>query len=205
MNALGQDIVSFVSQTLKPGSDAVRDFTAFVITGDSSNFSVGANLMQLVLGIQEEEWDEIGMSIKQFQGMTQMIKFCPRPVVVAPYGMTLGGGCEMSMHAAARQPYAELYMGLVEAGVGLIPGGGGSKELALASVAAANSIRPDARGEGIEIFAALQKNFEMVAKASVSTSVAEAREFGYIQPGDLTTMNRERLVDRRRRTGARTG
>ena len=90
MNALGGDIVSFVSQTLKPGSDAVRDFQGFVISGDSSNFSVGANLMQLVLAIGEEEWDEIGMSVKQFQAMTQAIKFCSRPVVVAPYGMTLG-------------------------------------------------------------------------------------------------------------------
>ena len=194
MNALGGDIVSFVSQNLKPGSDAVRDFRGFVITGDSANFSVGANLMQLVLAIGEEEWDEIGTSVKQFQGMTQAIKFCPRPVVVAPYGMTLGGGCEMSLHAAARQPHAELYMGLVEAGVGLIPGGGGCKELALASVAAGNSIRPDARGESIEVFEALKKNFELVAKASVSTSVAEARDFGYIKPSDLTTMNRERLV-----------
>ncbi len=194
MNALGQDIVSFVTQTLKPGSDAVNNFSGFVITGDSANFSVGANLMQLVLAIQEEEWEEVGQSVKQFQGMTQSIKFCPRPVVVAPYGMTLGGGCEMSLHAAARQPYAELYMGLVEAGVGLIPGGGGCKELAIASVAAANSIRPDSRGEGVEIFAALQKNFELVAKATVSTSVADARAFGYIKPSDLTTMNRERLV-----------
>ena len=164
MNALGGDIISFVSQTLKPGSDAVRDFSAFVITGDSSNFSVGANLMQLVLGIQEEEWDEISTSIKQFQSMTQAIKFCARPVVVAPYGMTLGGGCEISLHAAARQPYSELYMGLVEDGVGLIPGGGGCKELALASVAAGNSIRPDARGESVEVFEALKKNFELVAK-----------------------------------------
>ncbi len=194
MNALGGDIVSLISQTLKPTSDLVRDFEAFVITGDSNNFSVGANLMQLVMGIQDEEWDEIGMSVKQFQAMTQAIKFCPRPVVVAPYGMCLGGGTEIALHAAARQPHAELYMGLVEAGVGLIPGGGGCKELAIASVAAGNSIRPDARGEGIEVFEALKKNFELVAKASVSTSVAEARAFGYIKPSDLTTMNRERLV-----------
>ena len=194
MNALGGDIVSMVSQTLRADSDAVKNFSAFVITGDSTNFSVGANLMQLVMAIQDEEWDEVGQSVKQFQNMTQAIKFCPRPVVVAPYGMCLGGGTEIALHGAARQPYAELYMGLVEAGVGLIPGGGGCKELCLASVEQANAIRPDGRGEGTELFAALSKNFELVAKASVSTSVAEARQFGYIKGSDLTTMNRERLL-----------
>ena len=121
MNALGGDIVSLITSTLKPTSEIVRDFRAFVITGDSANFSVGANLMQLLLGVQEEEWDEVELAVKQFQTMTQAIKFCPRPVVVAPYGMCLGGGVEISLHAAARQPHAELYMGLVEAGVGIDP------------------------------------------------------------------------------------
>ena len=80
--------------------------------------------------------------------MTQAIRFCPRPVVVAPYGMCLGGGVEISLHAAARQPHAELYMGLVETGVGLIPAGGGCKEMTIKSIEAGASIRPDARGEG---------------------------------------------------------
>jgi 3-hydroxyacyl-CoA dehydrogenase len=194
MNALGGDIVSFVSQVLKPTSDAVRDFNAFVITGDSANFSVGANLMQLLMSVQDEEWDEIELAVRQFQGMTQAIKFCPRPVVVAPYGMCLGGGVEMSLHAAARQPHAELYMGLVEAGVGLIPGGGGCKEMLLRTVEAGTSIRPDARGEGVEIFEALKKNFETIAKATVSTSASEARGLGFLRASDGITMNRERLV-----------
>ena len=194
MNALGGDIVSFISQNLKAGSEAVRDFEAFVITGDSANFSVGANLMALLLSVQEEEWDEIELAVKQFQGMTQAIKFCPRPVVVAPYGMCLGGGVEISLHAAARQPHAELYMGLVEAGVGLIPGGGGCKEMLLRTVEAGTSIRPDARGEGVEIFEALKKNFETIAKATVSTSAAEARGLGFLRPSDGITMNRDRLV-----------
>ena len=109
----------------------------FVISNDSDNFSVGANVMQLLLGIQEQDWDEIDMGIKAFQKMTQAIKFCPKPVVVAPFGMCLGGGCEISLHAAARQPHAELYMGLVETGVGLVPGGGGCKEMALRAIDAA--------------------------------------------------------------------
>ena len=165
MNALGEDIVSLITQTLKPGSAAVADFEAFVISGDSTNFSVGANLMQLLLGVQEEEWDEVDLMVRGFQNMTQAIKFCPRPVVVAPYGMCLGGGVEIAIHAAARQPHAELYLGLVETGVGLIPGGGGCKELTIRSVEAGNSIRPDGRGEGVETFEALKKNFETIAMA----------------------------------------
>src|ERR1700677_3267445 len=194
MNALGDDIVNLITQTLKPSSEIVNNFEAFVITGDSANFSVGANLMQLLLGIQEEEWDEVEMAVRAFQNMTQAIKFCPRPVVVAPYGMCLGGGVEIALHAAARQPHSELYMGLVEAGVWLIPGGGGCKEMTIRSVEAGSSIRPDARGEGVEIFEALKKNFETIAMAKVSTSAVEARSMGFFRPSDAITTNRERLL-----------
>jgi 3-hydroxyacyl-CoA dehydrogenase len=194
MNALGEDIVSLITQTLKPGSAAVADFEAFVISGDSTNFSVGANLMQLLLGVQEQEWDEVDLMVRGFQNMTQAIKFCPRPVVVAPYGMCLGGGVEIAIHAAARQAHAELYLGLVETGVGLIPGGGGCKELTIRSVEAGNSIRPDGRGEGVELFEALKKNFETIAMAKVSTSASEARGLGFLRPSDAITMNRDRLL-----------
>ena len=194
MNALGEDIVSLITQTLKPGSAAVAEFEAFVISGDGTNFSVGANLMQLLLGVQEEEWDEVDLMVRGFQNMTQAIKFCPRPVVVAPYGMCLGGGVEMAIHAAARQAHAELYLGLVETGVGLIPGGGGCKEMTIASVAAGNSIRPDGRGEGVETFEALKKNFETIAMAKVSTSASEARSLGFLRANDAVTMNRDRLL-----------
>jgi 3-hydroxyacyl-CoA dehydrogenase len=194
MNALGEDIVSLITQTLKPGSAAVADFDAFVISGDSTNFSVGANLMQLLLGVQEQEWDEVDLMVRGFQNMTQAIKFCPRPVVVAPYGMCLGGGVEIAIHAAARQPHAELYLGLVETGVGLIPGGGGCKEMTIRSVEAANSIRADGRGEGVELFEALKKNFETIAMAKVSTSASDARGLGFLGPSDAITMNRDRLL-----------
>ncbi len=201
MNALGGDIVSLLTQTLKPTSEAVANFEAFVVTGESANFSVGANLMQLLLALQEEEWDEVDLMVRGFQNMTQLIKFCPRPVVVAPFGMCLGGGVEICLHAAARQPHAELYMGLVEAGVGLIPGGGGCKEMTLRSVDAGSSLRPDARGEGsargddnLAVFEALKKNFETIAKATVSTSAAEARSLGFLQASDLVTPNRDRLL-----------
>lgn len=194
MNALGGDIVSFITKELNRESDTVAGFEAFVVSGDSTNFSVGANLMQLLLTIQDEEWDEVEMAIRAFQKMTQAIKFCPRPVVVAPYGMCLGGGVEMSLHAAARQPHAESYMGLVETGVGLIPGGGGCKEMLLRSIEAGTSIRRDARGESVEIFEATKKNFETIAKATVSTSAEEARALNFLCASDDITVNRDRLV-----------
>ncbi len=194
MNAIGGDIVSLITQSLKPGSEALAQFDAFVISNDSDNFSVGANVMQLLLGIQEQDWDEIDMGIKAFQKMTQTIKFCPKPVVTAPFGMCLGGGCEISLHSAARQPHAELYMGLVETGVGLVPGGGGCKEVALRAIDAAAALRDGERNESVELIAALRRGFENIAMAKVSTSAADARTLGYLSPSDSITMNRERVL-----------
>jgi 3-hydroxyacyl-CoA dehydrogenase len=193
MNALGGDIVQMVTQSLKSGGIGDQ-FESFVITGDASNFSVGANLMMLMLAIQEEEWDEVDMAIKQFQGMTQAIKFCSRPVVTAPFGMCLGGGTEISLHSAARQPHAELYMGLVEVGVGLLPGGGGCKEMLLRAVDNARAIRPDGRGESVELMEGMKRIFEIIGMAKVSTSAYEARDLGFLSDGDLISMNRERVL-----------
>jgi 3-hydroxyacyl-CoA dehydrogenase len=193
MNALGGDIVQMVTQTLKTGGIGDQ-FEGFVITGDSQNFSVGANLMMLMLAIQEEEWDEIDFAIKQFQGMTQAIKFCTRPVVTASFGMTLGGGCEINLHSAARQPHAETYMGLVEVGVGLLPGGGGCKEMLLRAIEKAHAVRPDGRGESVEMVEGMKRAFEIIGMAKVSTSASEARDLGFLSEGDLITMNRDRLL-----------
>src|SRR5208283_4340100 len=197
MNALGADIISLILQTLKPGGPG-DGFDAFVITNDAQNFSVGANLMLLLMGIQEEEWDDIDLGIRQFQGMTQAIKFSPKPVVSAPFGLSLGGGCEIPLHSAARQPHAELYMGLVEVGVGLLPGGGGCKEMLLRAVDSAASIRPDlpsnARGETVEVMEAMKKIFETIATAKVATSAEEARGLGFLSSSDRITMNRERVL-----------
>ncbi|HKF21622.1 MAG TPA: 3-hydroxyacyl-CoA dehydrogenase NAD-binding domain-containing protein [Candidatus Angelobacter sp.] len=193
MNALGGDIVQMVSQSLKTGGIGDQ-FDAFVITGDSANFSVGANLMLLMLAVQEEEWDEVDMAIKQFQGMTQAIKFCTRPVVTASFGMTLGGGCEINLHSAGRQPHAETYMGLVEVGVGLLPGGGGCKEMLLRALDNAKAVRPDGRAESVEVLEGLKRAFEIIGMAKVSTSANEARGLGFLSDGDLITMNRERLL-----------
>jgi 3-hydroxyacyl-CoA dehydrogenase len=193
MNTLGSDIVQFVSQTLKLGG-AGDNFEAFVITNDASNFSVGANLMLLLLSAQEEEWDDVDLAIRAFQGMTQAIKFSLKPVVIAPFGMTLGGGVEMSLHGAARQPHAELYMGLVEVGVGLLPGGGGCKEMLLRAIDCASTIRPGGRGESVELMEAMKRAFEAIAMAKVSTSAQEARGLGLLTASDRITMNRDRVV-----------
>jgi 3-hydroxyacyl-CoA dehydrogenase len=195
MNALGGDIVSFVRQTLRPESDHVRNFRGFVITNDATNFSAGANLVQLLLAAQDEEWDEIDLYIRAFQEMTQAIKFCPCPVVVAPFGLTLGGGCEVSLHGAARQPHLELYMGLVEAGVGLIPAGGGCKEMTLRAIEIATAAAPSAsRSDSVELHHAMRTIFENLALAKVSTSAYEARDLRLLRPSDSITMNRDRLL-----------
>ena len=200
-NAIGGDVVSFVYSVLNAGSDPVRDFSAFVISGDRDNFSVGANLLQLLLAAQEGEWEEVDGAIRAFQQMTAAIKFCPRPVVVAPFGMTLGGGAEMCLHAARRQPYAETYIGLVEAGVGLIPGGGGTKEMLLRAFDAAAAVAPpDPKdppsrfAQSGEMRAALRQSLETIAMAKVSTSAFEARNLGLMAPSDRVTLNRERLL-----------
>jgi 3-hydroxyacyl-CoA dehydrogenase len=193
MNSLGGDIVSLITQSLKPGGPG-DGFNAFVISNDADNFSVGANVMMLLMSVQEEEWDEVDLAIRQFQGMTQAIKFSAKPVVVAPFGLTLGGGTEISIHAAARQPHAELYMGLVEVGVGLLPGGGGCKEMLLRAVDSAAAIRPGGRGESVEMMEAMKKAFETIAMAKVSTSAQEARGLGFLKESDNITMNRERVL-----------
>jgi 3-hydroxyacyl-CoA dehydrogenase len=200
-NAIGGDVLQMISAVLNPGSDAVRDFAGFVISGDRDNFSVGANLMQLLMLAQEGEWEEVAGVIHSFQQMTAAIKFCPRPVVVAPFGLTLGGGAEICLHGARRQAHAETYIGLVEAGVGLIPAGGGTKEMLLRAVDAASALAPpDPRdplsrfAQSAEMGTALRRVFENIAMAKVSTSAAEARGLGLLAAADRITLNRERLL-----------
>src|SRR5713226_6859494 len=151
-----------------------------------------------MMSVQEEEWDDLDLAIRQFQDMTQAIKFSAKPVVIAPFGLALGGGCEISLHAAARQPHAELYMGLVEVGVGLLPGGGGCKEMLLRAVDSAASIRPGAskneNRETVELIEAMKKTFETIATAKVSTSAAEARGLGFLSNSDGISMNRDRVL-----------
>jgi 3-hydroxyacyl-CoA dehydrogenase len=197
MNSLGADIITLITQSLKPGGPG-DGFDAFVVTNDAANFSVGANLMLLLMSVQEEEWDDVDLAIRQFQGMTQAIKFSPKPVVSAPFGLCLGGGTEISLHAAARQPHAELYTGLVEVGVGLLPGGGGCKEMLLRAVDCAAASRGKVSGEAlagsVEMMEAMKKAFEAIATAKVATSAHEARALGFLSDSDRITMNRERVL-----------
>jgi 3-hydroxyacyl-CoA dehydrogenase len=195
MNTLGQDIVVFLREILAPESDAIKAFRGFVINSDGANFSVGANLMQLLLDAQDEEWDEINGYIRAFQEMTQAIKFCPRPVVAAPFAMCLGGGTEVSMHSAIRQAHIELYTGLVETGVGLVPAGGGCKEMTIRAVAAASQVRVDPRGESVEVHDSVRSSFENIAMAKVSTSAFDARALRLLSESDGITMNRARLLE----------
>ena len=194
MNTIGRDIVTFLQRELRAGSSAMQNFDAFVITSDATNFSAGANLMQLLIAIQDEEWDEIDLMVHSFQEMTKAIKFCQRPVVVAPFGLCLGGGTEISLHAARRQAHLELYTGLVETSVGLIPAGGGCKEMLLRAVAAAGNVRRNARGDSVEMHETIKSAFETIAMAKVSTSAFDARSTRILDDDDGITMNRERIL-----------
>jgi 3-hydroxyacyl-CoA dehydrogenase len=172
MNTLGDDTVLMTNAAIE---EAARGFQALVIANQGENFSAGANLMLLLLNAQEGEWDEIDAAVRRFQAANMALKYAPVPVVAAPFAMTLGGGCEMALHATRVQASAETYMGLVEAGVGLIPAGGGCKEL-LARLG-------DARTA-----------FELIGYAKVSASAAHARELGLLRTCDGVSMNPERLV-----------
>jgi 3-hydroxyacyl-CoA dehydrogenase len=185
MNAIGADLIAMIHKGLKR---LETDFDAMVIANQAVNFSVGANLMLVLVGAQEQEWDELHMAVKQFQNVNLAIKYAPKPVVAAPQGMALGGGCEVSLHAARIQAAAETYIGLVEAGVGLIPGGGGSKEMLIRANEHA------AGGEDLDLFHALKPVFESIAMAKVGTSAEECRELGYLRREDGVSMNRDRLV-----------
>jgi 3-hydroxyacyl-CoA dehydrogenase len=185
MNAIGSDIITMIQAGL---ARLGKEFEAMVIANQAPNFSVGANLLLLLLGAQEGEWDDIHLAVKQFQRVNMAIKYAAQPVVVAPQGMAIGGGCEISLHAPRIHAAAEAYLGLVEAGVGLVPAGGGAKEMLIR----ANEY---ARGsEDLDLLHALKPVFENIAKAKVSTSAEEARSLGYLRPSDVISINRDRHV-----------
>ena len=172
MNSIGDDTVSMIHSGVE---ETARNYEALIVANQGETFSVGANLMLVLLAAQEGEWDELDGAIRRFQQANMAIKCAPKPVVAAPFGMTLGGGCEIAMHAARSQASAECYMGLVEVGVGVIPGGGGCKELLLRT--------GDAK-----------KAFELIGYAKVSTSAEDARAMGLLRPVDEVSTNPERLI-----------
>jgi 3-hydroxyacyl-CoA dehydrogenase len=185
MNAIGGDLIAMLHKGL---ARLRTEFDAMVVANQAVNFSAGANLMLILMIAQEQEWDDLHLAVRQFQIVNLALKHAPKPVVVAPQGLALGGGCEIALHATRIHAAAEAYMGLVETGVGLIPAGGGTKEML---------VRANERAEGeenLDLFHALKPVFETIAMAKVSTSGEEARELGYLRRGDLVAMNLDRLV-----------
>jgi len=168
--------------------EAAANFQALVVGNDAANFSAGANLMLLLLEAQEGNWDEIDLMVRAFQGATMALKYADVPVVVAPAGLALGGGCEIALHAAHLQTAAEAYIGLVEVGVGLIPAGGGTKEML------ARAMETTGYTDQRDPLPSVQRVFETIGFAKVSTSAPDARSLGFLRDGDGITMNRDRLL-----------
>ena len=173
MNSLGEDQIGMIYAGL---SELESNFDAMVIANQGENFSVGANLMLVLLAAQEGEWYEINAAIHRFQQANMALKYAPKPVVAAPFSRALGVGCEIPLHSTRIQASAETYMGLVEVGVGLIPGAGGTKEMTLRM--------QDAR-----------KTFELIVMAKVSSSAEEARQLGFLTKSDRISMNPNRLIE----------
>jgi 3-hydroxyacyl-CoA dehydrogenase len=184
MNAIGADAIAMMQAGLR---EAAVNFQALVIGNDAPNFSAGANLMLLLIEAQEGNWDEIDLMVRTFQATTSGLRYADVPVVSCPAGLTLGGGCEIALHTDRVQAAAESYIGLVEAGVGLIPAGGGTKEMLARAVEGFASPSTD-------VLPAVQGVFETIGFAKVSTSAEDARRLRYLRPIDCSTMNRERLM-----------
>jgi 3-hydroxyacyl-CoA dehydrogenase len=172
MNTLGLDQIQMLESGL---AETARNFEATIIANQGDHFSAGANLMLILMAAQEADWDALNAMVIRFQQVNLAIKYAHKPVVAAPFGRTLGGGCEVALHACRIQAGAETYMGLVETGVGLIPAGGGSKELLLRL--------PDPR-----------KAFEIIGGATVSSSGEHARNLGFLTSADRVSMNPDRLI-----------
>lgn len=184
MNTIGGDVIQGINKAIDL---AEKDYRGLVITNDGKNFSAGANIGMIFMMAVEQDYDELNTAVRMFQNTAMRIRYSSIPVVVAPFQLTLGGGCEFSMHADFVQLHAETYMGLVEFGVGVIPGGGGSKEFALR---ASDEYKPDQIVQNT-----LKDRFLTIGQAKVSTSAVEAAELGYLKEGKYAiTMNRKRLL-----------
>jgi len=184
MNAIGNEILSMVQKSTRYVEE---NGVGLVIANEAPQFSVGANLMLLAMAVAEGAYDEIAMTVKGFQRAMMAIKYSKIPVVAAPHGLTLGGGCEVCLHSDSIIPHAETYMGLVELGVGLLPGGGGTKEMAIRAIALAEQNECD-----VQPF--IFKNFMNIAMAKVSMSAAEMYGLGYLRQGDAISMDIERRI-----------
>ena len=184
MNTIGGEIISAINNSIEI---AEKSFKGLVISNEGTNFSAGANVGLIFMMAIDQEWDELNFAIKAFQSAMMRVRYSSVPVVVAPHSLALGGACEMSMHADKVMAHSETYMGLVEFGVGLIPGGGGSKEFA---VRLADELK-----EGDLELNTFRQRFLTIGQAKVSTSGLEAFELGYLRKGqDETVVSRKRLL-----------
>ena len=184
MNTIGGDVLAGLNKAVDL---AERDFQGLVIGNQAANFSVGANIGMIFMMAVEQEYDELNMAIKMFQDTMMRMRYSSIPTVSAPHGMCLGGGCELSLHADKVVAAAETYIGLVEFGVGVIPGGGGSKEFALR---AADTFKKN----DVELNV-LQEYFLTIGMAKVSTSAYEAYDLGILQKGkDIVIVNKDRQI-----------
>jgi 3-hydroxyacyl-CoA dehydrogenase len=184
MNAIGADTLQMLQAGVR---EAEQNFAALVVGNDAPHFSAGANLMLLLLEAQEGNWDDIDLIIRQFQQSTMGLRYAKVPVVVAPAGLALGGGCEVCLHADRVQAAGETYMGLVEVGVGLIPAGAGTKEMV---ARAAEQMVPGST----DFLPTIQRAFELIGFAKTSASGPDAQRLGYLRSTDAITMNRDRLM-----------
>jgi len=184
MNAIGNEILSMVHQGIKR---AEKEGIGLVIANDGSVFSAGANLMLIAMAISEGAFDEIALVVKNFQKAMMAIKYSKIPVVAAPHNLVMGGGCEICLHADSINPHAETYMGLVEIGVGLLPAGGGTKEMSIRAI-------KQAEANDIDVSPFIFKNYANIALAKVSTSAAELSEMGFMRHGDAVSMNFDRRI-----------
>ncbi len=185
MNALGSDQLGMIQTAIK---EVAANFEGLVVGNQGENFSAGANIAMILMGAQDGDWDELDLAVRQFQNTVVSLRYSPKPVVVAPHGLTLGGGCEMTMHSDRAVANAETYIGLVEVGVGLLPGGGGTKEMALRAA-------DEAARTGTDHFEVLRRNFELTAMGKVATSAVEARNWGILRDKDRIVMNRQRVIE----------
>lgn len=183
MNSLGQEVIEGINLAI---DKAEKNFRGLVFGNEGANFSAGANLAMLFMYAGDQEFDEINLMIAQFQKTMMRARYSAVPVVSAPSGMALGGGCELSIHCDAIQAHAETYIGLVEFGVGLIPAGGGTKEMTLRA--------SDSYAPGDPELNRLQEFFMTIATAKVATSAEEGKKLGYIRSSDEITLNRKRLI-----------
>ena len=184
MNSIGGEVIQGMHTAI---DTTEKDFRGLVVSNEGANFSAGANVGMIFMMAVEQEWDELNFAIKAFQNTMMRVRYSSIPVVIAPHNMALGGACEMSLHSDKVVAHAETYMGLVEFGVGLIPGGGGTKEFA---VRLSDEIK-----EGDVELNSFRKRFLTIGQAQVSTSAHEAFDLGYLRKGqDMVVVSRARLL-----------